>query len=91
MSDGPQAPERPPLDSEPDDRSLIRPWHLAVAGILISYPLSVGPVAWMCRWLDPMQQHTGFVQVIYFPIKLLFDRLPLVRTFYKWYFRLFGL
>ncbi len=90
MTGGPPIPEQPPLDSEPEERRWIRPWQLAVVGILVGYPLSVGPVAWICQWLDPTGQHTGYVQVAYLPIRFLYERLAPVRAFYGWYLDLFG-
>ena len=80
----------PPLDSEPEERRSIRPWHLALIGLVAGYPLSVGPVAWICETLDPARQYTGFIRIAYQPLTFLYDRLLPVRVFYDWYLGLFG-
>lgn len=84
------SPDLPPLDSEPVERRLVRPWQLAVIGVFVGYPLSVGPVAWICLILDPTKQYIGYVQAAYVPIKFLYETLPPVRAFYNWYLGLFG-
>lgn len=87
----PPPPTRlPTLDSEPEERRSIRPWHLALIGLVSGYPLSVGPVAWICEILDPARQYTGFIRIAYEPVKFLYDRMPPVRLFYDWYLGLFG-
>lgn len=90
MTETPPTPDQPQLDSEPEERRLLRPWHLALTGGLVGYPLSVAPVAWICRMIDPTMQFTAWLRLVYAPIKALYEAIPFVREFYDWYFSLFG-
>lgn len=84
------APQPPPLENEPEDRRLIRPWHLALIGLLVGYPLSVGPTIWLSRTLDPNQQHVEVLMWTFAPLEYLYRTVTPVRIFYDWYLPLFG-
>ena len=83
-------PETPRLESEPEERRRIRPWHLAAMGMLVGYPLSVGPAIWLSRTLDPRQEHILVLMWIFAPLEFLHRTVEPVRAFYDWYLSFFG-
>lgn len=83
-------PEPSRLESEPEERRWIRPWHLALVGVLVGYPLSVGPVLWLSRTLDPNQDHIIFLMWIFAPLEFLHRTVSPVHAFYDWYLSFFG-
>jgi hypothetical protein len=79
-----------PLASEPEVRSLARPWLLALVGVLVGYPLSPAPVIWSLQkagWKSIADQS----ELFYWPIVVVYRNVPLVQAFYDWQFELLGI
>ena len=82
-------PEPARLEREPEERWSIRPWHWAMTGILVGYPLSVGPVVWLSRTFDPGHSWDRYLVWIYSPLEYLHRNVSVVNSFYDWYLPLF--
>lgn len=61
---------------------------LLFAGLVV-YALSPGPVGWIMKTADLMA-FAPYIRVVYYPLKYLYDNIPLVRAVYDAYFALFG-
>ena len=78
------------LENEPEKRPLFRPWLLAVVGLFVGYPFSVGPAIWLSRMLDPDQKHVLVLMWIFAPLEFLHRTVAPIRAFYDWYLSFFG-
>ncbi len=87
-SDPVRKPSRP--ESEPEERRYLRPWPLALTGLLVGYPLSVGPAVWLSKTLGSGQEITLVLMRIYAPLEYLHRNVPPVHSFYDWYLPFFG-
>jgi len=82
-------PPEEPLTSEPEVRSLARPWLLALVGALVGYPLSPAPVIWALQkvgWTAVAAKS----ELFYWPVVVVYRNVPMVRAFYDWQFDLLG-
>lgn len=80
------------LGGVPDTPAIELPTRLGRGGlalgwtfaVLVLYALSPGPV--LALWADPPVGISAF----YLPLEKLFQTVPIVHSFYEWYFKLWG-
>lgn len=65
-------------------------WITAVVGV-VSYPFSVGPVAFCMERLGLENAVNPTFKIVYFPLVWLYDTVPWVHAFYDWYLPFFEL
>lgn len=83
------------ITERPDDnprRRRVSP--VAIVLLLVLYPLSIGPVAWVLALLGALRaDHLAarFFYVFYFPLIWLAEHSSVVESLLIWYGKLFGL
>jgi hypothetical protein len=82
----PEIPGIQPAKAEeqtPQESGKSLPWHilwLLIAGVLVAYPLSIGPVAKHHRHNLPQ-----VLESFYAPLATLYDKSPPMHHFFDWY------
>ncbi len=77
-------------DAAAEPRWLLRPWLLALVGMTLGYPLGLPFVLWFVASFAS-EKVAGFVVLLYLPVSMLQDRVPVIRAFYEWYFEVLGI
>lgn len=64
-------------------------WASAVAGLLLLYILSPGPV--LLYYQKTRQIQPKWLEKTYYPLEKLYDKSSTVKSFYDFYFRVIGI
>jgi len=80
------------MSDQTPDRRYGSPTQLALFafGGLVLYILSPGPIVWVLKTAN-LGAAAPYVEVFFYPLKTLYDNIPLAKAFYDSYFTLLGL
>lgn len=81
------------MSDKTDQTSHAATWVTSVIVFVVLYILSPGPVVWFMMKLNvpPSSGIQDFIGIMYKPLELVYENVPMVKNCYDAYFRLLGI